>query len=195
MREKKLNLFSVPIQMNELELNTNSLIEFCYEIKRKNEKGAERSNIGGWQSDNVINEPHIEFVKLKNKIEEVINSYHNDIQFKKTYNQTIDKIWININQKGQSNVNHVHPFSCLAGVFYLTKENSPIVFCHPYADINTYYWYDELIEEWNEVNSAEWTIEPEPNMLIVFPSWLWHKVTIHKKDTDRISLSFNTNVT
>ena len=38
MREKKLNLFSVPIQMNELELNTNSLIEFCYEIKRKNEK-------------------------------------------------------------------------------------------------------------------------------------------------------------
>ena len=169
MREKKLNLFSVPIQMNELELNTNSLIEFCYEIKRKNEKGAERSNIGGWQSDNVINESHIEFVKLKNKIEEVINSYHH--------------------------VNHVHPFSCLAGVFYLTKENSPIVFCHPYADINTYYWYDELIEEWNEVNSAEWTIEPEPNMLIVFPSWLWHKVTIHKKDTDRISLSFNTNVT
>ena len=38
MNMKYLNLFMVPIQINKLELNIDSLIEFCYEMKRKNEK-------------------------------------------------------------------------------------------------------------------------------------------------------------
>ena len=41
------------IQISELELNIDSLIEFCYEIKRKNEKGVEKTNVGGWQSSNI----------------------------------------------------------------------------------------------------------------------------------------------
>ena len=64
MNGEYLNLFSVPIQITELELNIDSLIEFCYEMKRKDEKGAQISNIGGWQSGNIINETHTEFVKL-----------------------------------------------------------------------------------------------------------------------------------
>ena len=134
-----LSLFATPVMHVQLDLDLEKLTEFTFQIQNKDKKGIQHSNMGGWQSDDVFNETHTEFVKLKNKIEEAANIYHHAMQFKKTYNQTIDKIWININQKGQSNVNHVHPFSCLAGVFYLTKENSPIVFCHPYADINTYY--------------------------------------------------------
>ena len=41
-------------------------------------------------------------------------------------------------------------------------------------------------------NSGEWTIVPKPNILLVFPAWVWHKVLMNKEDTDRISLSFNT---
>ena len=71
--------FCVPIQKTVLELNIDSLTEFCYEMKRKNEKGVEnKSNIGGWHSDNVFNETHTEFVKLKNKIEEAANLYHHE---------------------------------------------------------------------------------------------------------------------
>ena len=103
MDREYLNLFSVPIQMFKLELNIDSLIEFCYEMKRNDEIGVEISNIGGWQSENVLNETHTEFVKLKNKIEEAATTYHHDIQLKKTYNQKISNIWININQKGHLN--------------------------------------------------------------------------------------------
>jgi uncharacterized protein (TIGR02466 family) len=148
--------------------------------------------VGGWHSDNIINEPHIEFVKLKNKIEEAANIYHHEIQLKKTYHQKITNIWININQKGHSNEWHAHPNSSLSGAFYLTKGTAPIVFRHPFQDINTYYWESSLIEEWNGANSGEWRIKPEPNILIVFPAWLEHKVKANKEDTDRISLSFNT---
>ena len=98
---------------------------------------------------------------------------------------------MNINQKGHSNEYHVHTLSCLSGAFYL-KGKSPIVFRHPYPDINLYYWDKSLIEKYNEANSYDWTLVPEPNALIIFPPWIWHKVLMNKEDTDRISLSFNT---
>ena len=66
--KKYLDLFQVPIQITELELNIDSLIEFCYEMKCKNEKGVELTNMGGWQSDNIFNEIHSEFIKLKNSL-------------------------------------------------------------------------------------------------------------------------------
>ena len=73
----------MPIQITKLELNIDSMIEFCYEMKRKNEKGVEISNVGGWQSDNIINETHTEFVKLLNEIADAAKTYHEDLQFKK----------------------------------------------------------------------------------------------------------------
>ena len=91
MNKEYIQPFSVPIQKTFLELNIDSLIEFCYEMKHKDKEGVELSNIGGWQSDNIINETHTEFVNLKNKIEESANIYHHDIQFKKIYGQKILK--------------------------------------------------------------------------------------------------------
>ena len=38
MDRKYLNLFSVPIQTTKLELNIDSLIEFCYEMNVKTKK-------------------------------------------------------------------------------------------------------------------------------------------------------------
>ena len=191
---KYFNIFSVPIQATILELNIDSLIEFCYEMKRKNEKGVEVSNIGGWQSNNVVDETHTEFVKLKNKIEETANIYHREIQLKKIYDQKIVNIWVNINQKGHLNDYHIHTKTILSGTFYLTQSQASIVFRHPFCGINNYYWEDFSIEEWNEINSELWALNPRPNELIIFPPWLWHKVSMNKEDTDRISISFNTHL-
>ena len=114
MPEKKnreyFNLFPVPIQITRLELNIDSLIEFCYEIKCKDAEGVKLTNVGGWHSDNVFDETHTEFIKLKNKIEEEANLYHHEIQLKKTHHQKLGKIWININQKGHLNDFHIHSY-------------------------------------------------------------------------------------
>ena len=191
---KYLNVFYVTIQTIKLKLNIDSLIEFCYEMKRKNEKGVKLSNVGGWQSNNIFNETHTEFVKLKNKIEEAANIYHHEIQLKKAHDQKIDNIWVNINQKGHSNEFHDHPNAILSGAFYLTGGNAPIVFRHPFRDISTYFWDKSIVEEWNGANSGEWNILPELNNLLVFPAWVEHKVNPNKEDTDRISFSFNNTV-
>tara|TARA_B110000285_G_scaffold146016_1_gene162990 strand:- start:74 stop:688 length:615 start_codon:yes stop_codon:yes gene_type:complete len=195
MNGEYLNIFSAVALTTKLELNIDSLIEFCYEIKCKDEEGVQKSNVGGWQSDDIINETHAEFVKLKNKIETSVNIYHHDIQLKKTYYQKLENIWVNINQKGHSNVYHDHPHSSLSGAFYLTEgEGAPIVFRHPYEDINTYFWDKSIIEEWNNLNSGIWSIRPEPNTLLIFPPWLKHRVSMNEENTDRISFSFNTEI-
>ena len=193
MDNEYIQMFSVPMQKTVLELNIDSLIEFCYEMKRKDEKGVELSNLGGWQSDNVGDETHTEFVKLKTEIEDAANIYHREIQLKKTYNQKIDNIWVNINQKGHCNALHNHVGAVFSGVFYLTKgETSPIDFENPLKDINIHYWRKAIIGEWNSVNSVSFSLHPKPNTLLIFPSWLQHKVSMNKENTDRISFSFNT---
>ena len=186
-----LNLFQVPIQISDLELNIDSLIEFCYEMKQKNEKGVELTNMGGWHSDNMLNETQTEFVKLKKKIEENANIYHHQIGLKKTLKQKLSNIWININPKGGSNDFHDHPGACLSGAFYL-KGKAPIIFQHPHKDITTYFWKESFIEKWNVANSGQWRYKPKPNVLLLFPGWVEHKVLMNNEDTDRISISFNT---
>ena len=50
-------------------------------------------------------------------------------------------------------------------------------------------------KEWNVSNAVTWTFPAITNELILFPSWLNHRVYPNEKaTTDRISISFNTFV-
>ena len=197
-----ISMFTVPIQISELKLNIDSLIEFCYEMKRKDEIGVCLSNVKGWQSNSIINETHTEFVKLKNEIKEAANIFHNHIQFKKTHHQKIGNIWVNINEKGHSNKFHNHLGAILTGVFYLTKGTASVIFEHPYKDINTFHpadplsgiWHSETIEKWNNINTRSWSMSPKPNTLLLFPPWIQHAVELNEENADRISISFNMGI-
>jgi len=187
-----LELFSVPIQVHYANLDTNSLTSFCYNVQHNNKNGVEVSNLGGWQSENIKNDQHKEFVKLQSEIQTAIDNYHNKIQFKKELRQRIGNIWININGKGHSNEFHVHADAVLSGVFYLNDSEVPIIFKHANDYLNLYYWREEYIDTWNPRNSGQWHITPKKNMFVVFPAWVSHKVAINKGDSNRISISFNT---
>lgn len=159
-------------------------------MKRKDENGVALTNVGGWQSNNLVNATHPEFVRLKNAIEVTANVYHNDVQLKKTLEQKIENIWININSKGHSNEWHNHPKSILSGAFYLTGGTS-ITFQHPYRDMNNYFWGNSTVEEISEATAGEWTVDPRPNLLLIFPAYVQHKVNMNTEDSDRITFAFN----
>ena len=55
----------------------------------------------------------------------------------------------------------------------------------------TNHWPEGLIEKTNEVTSQYFSITPQSNMLLIFPSWVEHKVGTNLKDDTIISLSFN----
>jgi len=187
-----LELFSTPIQVNYTDLDIKSLTSFCYSVQQDDKDGVKVSNLGGWQSQDVKNNKHKEFVKLRSQIQIAIDNYHSKIQFKNEFRQELGNIWININGEGHSNEFHVHADAVLSGVFYLNDSGVSIIFKHHNDYLNLYYWHKKYVDIWNPRNSGQWGITPKKNMLVIFPAWAPHKVEINKENFNRISISFNT---
>ena len=69
MTEKNIiPFFTTSVMQIQLDLDTDKLREFTFQIQNKNKKGVKISNRGGWQSNNVIEETHEELDKLKKEI-------------------------------------------------------------------------------------------------------------------------------
>jgi len=125
--------------------------------------------------------------QLKIYVREVINP-------KKELDFYITQSWLNINKPGESHHEHFHPNSIISGVFYIsTEEDDKITFGDPNTKLKEMIQLEQ--NEYNVWNSATWFFPVNNSKLILFPSWLDHKVdTNGKATTNRISLSFNTFV-
>ena len=198
-----LPLFTIPVMQVHLDLDLEKLTELTFQIQNKDKKGVQVSNRGGWQSNNIGQENHEELNKLKKEITQHLKTYYSDafqgMKFKADLNimQGLDNMWVNINEKHHYNEWHIHGFSTLSGVYYIkhdrSKENGDIIFKNPngaYLDIA--HWPKATIEGHNEITSETIRFTPHSNMLLIFPSWLQHKVAENLKNDSRISLSFNT---
>ena len=197
------NIFNIPVLTAILNINVDSLTEFCYSCKEKDKVGRRNSNRGGWQSKDIYeNASHKELQKLIIEIEKYSQQLHNDVyNFKKEIVQKITNIWININKKNDRNQLHVHPDAIFSGVFYVKtpKDNNGghIQFINPANLAMTLAWpfeSDEVFDSGNSYNSPQILAKPSPNELLIFPAWLQHQVNEHYEEEDRISLSFNTDI-
>ena len=72
-------LFASPVMQVRLDLDTNKLTEFASEIQDKDKKGVQVSNRGGWQSNNVVEESHEEFIRLKKEINQHLQTYRSEV--------------------------------------------------------------------------------------------------------------------
>ena len=193
-------IFANPVMEVHLDLDLEKLIELAFQIQNKDKKGVQYTNKGGWQSNDITDEKHEEFIRLKKEINQHLQIYHSEVfrgmVFKENVIQRIDNIWVNINERQHYNEWHIHPQSTLSGVYYIKHdgciENGDIIFKHPK---NLYmastHWPPGLVEKYNEVTSEFINIRPKPNMLLIFPSWMEHKAEINLRNDSRISLSFN----
>ena len=118
--------------------------------------------------------------------------------FKENIIQSINNMWVIINEKYHYTEWHIHAMSTLSGVYYIKHngctENGDIIFKHPNNTyMNISHWPEELLESLNEVTGEHIGITPKPNMLLIFPSWLEHKAETNLKNDSRISVSFNSS--
>ena len=196
------SLFGTPVMQIQLDLDLEKLTEFAFQLQKKDKQGALKTNKGGWHSNNILEENHEEYIKLKQDIHQCLQIYHSEVfrgmEFKGNVLQSIDNIWTNINQKYHYNEWHIHPQSTLSGTYYIkhdgSSEGGDILFKHP----NSYYmrlahWPEGVIEIPNEVTSEIIDVVPKSNMLLIFPSWLEHKAEANLKNNSRISVSFNSS--
>ena len=208
MTEKKNNnelqiapIYATPILSVTLDLDVEKLTDFSLQKHNKDKKGEQASNRGGWHSVNINKETHEEFIKLKKEITHYLQIYHTEVfrgmKFKVDVMQVLDNIWVNINEKHHYNDWHIHPHCTLSGAYYIKHdgsiENGVISFRHPNRYMANVHWPGKLIERNNEVTSETLDFIPESNKLLIFPSWLEHKVEVNLKHDSRISVSFNSS--
>jgi uncharacterized protein (TIGR02466 family) len=98
----------------------------------------------------------------------------------------IESNWVaKISNNGSMHV-HTHPFSFLSGCYYFktTGSEGNLVFenPNPVAD-----WMDPYSDIWPN----NYHVTPEEGLMVLFPSWLRHRVDINKTENDRWCLAFN----
>ena len=190
------NLFASPVMTSSLDLNLEKLTEFVLHHKNIDSIGGSYSNRGGWHSKELIEESHEEFDKLKEGIIDKLNIYHSEVfssmEFKESVKPTIINMWAGVNEKHHYNESHNHPYSILSGVYYVKHDGSPengvISFQHPVQNISCpdMHWPLEAIVKHNEISSGQVDFLPKAGRLLIFPSWLQHKVQSNLKDSTRV---------
>ena len=184
-------IFPVPVYVAKRDSNLTSREE--EEIKSILEGEMTKSVGNSSTANSYIFNDKLENLKqfcehhLKAYVKEVINP-------KEELDFYITQSWLNITKPGEFHHEHLHNNSIISGVFYIsTVEDDKIIFADPNIGMKNQIKFE--LRENNIWNSAFWYFPVNNNKLVLFPSWLIHRVDQNEKaTTDRICIAFNTFV-
>ena len=167
---KPINLFPTPLWYIEKDLPEGAY-EWALDIE-KNVEGTVMSNRGGYQSNplDIVNFKYLDHIKY-------MTAFLPKFVF--------CSMWLNINRKGNYNIQHTHPESDLACIWYITDNLDKLIIEDP-----MYHSRDSLFAAFGNGKGSR-VIHAEAGSLLMFPSDVSHWVEDHEEDTPRISLSFN----
>jgi uncharacterized protein (TIGR02466 family) len=159
--------------------------ENTFFIKRKGNVRKNEGNITGLDNF-VLN--FKEMKNLHNNLIEVINDYF--IKVIETDNKITPYIthsWLNYTKKGQNHHSHNHSNSIISGVIYINADKN----CDNIKFEKRGNVIDFNPARFNLFNSTSWFFPVETYDIILFPSYLYHKVEIKQGTNERTSLAFN----
>ena len=168
-------LFPTIVIKQKLRLPLKDLIDYAYQLQRTT-PGVQKTNKIGWQS------PHIHIPLLEQHLPLDIPNINKPL--------THHKQWINISPTKAFNTYHTHTNSDYSFVLYLTPTRTPITFVHPHLHLGAY----NHINTFSPSPQQTFDIYPEPNDVIIFPSYLPHQVGENTSPHDRISISWNASL-
>ena len=188
--------FSTPIWINQISnyenINTE-LKNYIYNEREKNPEGTKKSNVNGWHSE----EFDLKNENLKSFITEIsknIGSAVKDMEWDlETQIVKITSMWSIINNKDAFNEKHHHGNSALSAAYYVKAEQNAgdIVFFDP-RQANVFH--HPISNKVNNINAQVQSVTPKPGTLVLFPSYLEHKVNANLSNEDRIVISFNVSL-
>ena len=117
---------------------------------------------------------------------------------KQTYQIDADGWWFNIMKAGNSiNVHSHSPGPVWSGVYYVTAPKGSGKIC--FTQNRTHIKESQKTKEGKKTqyykyighNFKEVPYTPEPGMMLIYPSWLDHRVSMHSVPEERIAISFN----
>jgi uncharacterized protein (TIGR02466 family) len=156
-----------------------------------------RTNCGGWHYAFdlfQLEEPVVaEFRgEMEQHVRAFLNHFRPDGRKKKDHFRL--EGWVNVNRAGDHNVLHCHPGCFLSATYYVkvppAMEGGEIVFRDPRGPAVAMYETPGIELPW--VGSGMGIpFSPATGHLLLFPSWLEHRVEPFEGSGERISIAFN----
>lgn len=162
------------------------LEQIAKSLEAAGESKIQASNHGGWQSEKQTYDS-IKYVQpFLDSLTIIMNKIYKEFNISK--DAELNDYWFNINRKDNFNWAHNHPQCFFSAVYYIKfPDNSGnLVFERP-----------DPLREWlsvhsvNEKNSNSVLFKPTKNDLIIFPSYVKHRVEPNNTDDERISIALN----
>lgn len=205
----KVSLKSRPIRLNETllafgtpvyiklhedagEMN-EGLKQFVLDDRRKH-PGEVASNQGGWHSSRDLlrrlGNPHAP--RLEQMFLEGIRAALSTIADGAEFNgQAAIDAWANVNERGDWNHGHIHPHSPWSGVYYVATDvgqgaGGELRFTDPRTAA---LMLNHPLNPFHATNNVR--LRPQPGMMVVFPSFLYHAVDVYHGAEPRISIAMN----
>lgn len=168
------------------------LVKFCKNQQLKDFVGRKLSNCNGWQSQDLY--PNDETLWVYEYIMSLTKpAIYNEFDLESDTNFSIENMWINVSKQYSYNDYHSHLNSDYSGCLYIKcQENSGSIQFNPHLNNNT-DWMNFLTSKYRsktKINPSA-QFNPQEGMILLFPSYLMHKVNTNLLDEDRISIAFN----
>lgn len=181
--------FPTKVWYDNLEVDLNQLQDYCLSL----DNGVEVSNVGGFQSQTRNGNDYPE--QFKTLFEEALKRAKligEEYDLLDSAEVVLINWWVNVNHKGNYNVLHTHPHAFLSSCFYVKNEDpeSKIEFVDPRVRKEGYQ-YNGDYKQLNNLTYGRVLYDSTPGKLLVFPSWLEHRVYPNMSDEPRISIAFN----
>ena len=188
-----INLHPTQVAIFKMESDLSELLKDIYAVKESTSHSVYNktiSNLGGWQNHfPVINtEKHRKIVEEQNKC---IEEYLKVFQFNSVKYTKINS-WVNVNKGADHNLLHAHGGSEISCCLYIklpTDSDSGVFEIEDKKDLSMLKRDHEICRAYDT-----YSILPEEGNLIVFPSWMKHRVMPTYSEQDRVSLASNYRV-
>ena len=187
-------IFPTPILIGEIADYSNlnkSLVGWVQRL-RDHDPGMQRTNAGGWHSrKHLANDPHAgRFLQVARKVLSAWAMQSFALEHLPDPVEWQIELWANLNQRGHYNHAHDHFRSgIIASAFYYVQSGGEgvggrTVFLNQQS-------VPSMVEPGVAWRDSEYAVTPKDGTLVVFPSWLGHRVEPYLGEGDRITLALN----
>ena len=188
-----LELFPTPVYVTQLPDQLSGVIPFL-DAQPPN-SGSDEANYGERSANSyILNEP--ECVEMKKYVLEHVKEYAENILLYEYDSYELSQSWVSRKLPGQHHTMHTHPNSLMSGVFYYGEPSpkTPAIKFHKMKggmNVNQLQAKTQADKRSSEFAWEEFSVQFEPGLLVLFPSYLFHSVPMNQSDKVRSSVAFN----
>ena len=180
-------LFSSPVSLVTLNNNFDKLKEILVNSEYIRAGGGE---VERTESVNILNHPDLKVEKKA--IFDVTETYKNAVFSYMSTGMEITSSWGTRTYERCSGQFHYHANSLFSGILYFDdipeNHGGRLEFSSMSSPANAYHLEPTIV---NEYNSKSFTVRPEKNLCVLFPSYLYHRIQRYIGKPTRYSLAWN----